>query len=195
MCNEKDIISGRKHPTSLVEAFKNLADECELNDVWRIFNGASKEYSWSRKTNDAFIARRLDYILLNDNALNAATNVQLVSFSSSDHRAVHLSLQISDAKRGPGYYKFNNLLLRDITFISEMKILIREFVLANTNNDPTITLELLKIKIRERSIQYSKMKATNKRNILIQLQTDLNTCEVDLAKTPNCADTKLNETE
>ena len=142
MSNDMDIISGRKHPTSLVDAFNNLVIESELNDVWRIFNEANKEYSWSRRTNNTFIARRLDYILLNENALNAANHTQLFSFPSTDHRAVLLSLNISEAKRGPGYYKFNNSLLRDNLFIEEMKLLIHEFLLTNTNNNPVHTLEL-----------------------------------------------------
>ena len=186
MCNEKDIISGRKHPPSLVEAFNNLAIECELSDIWRIFNDSKREYSWSRKTNDTFIARRLDYILLNDNALNAAMHTQLLSFPSTDHRAVIISLNITEAKRGPGYYKFNNSLLDDNSYVTEMKQLIREFLDNNLNDDPIYTLELLKVKIREKSIMYSKIKSFEKRNRLASLYSDFNACEEKLATNPNC---------
>ena len=190
LCNDKDIISGRKHPTSLVEAFNNLLDECELSDVWRIFNESKKEYSWSRTTINSFIARRLDYILLNENALGAATHTQLISFPSTDHRAVSLTLNIAESKRGPGYYKFNNSLLNDSNFITEMNMLIRTFLHENVDNDPIMTLELLKIKTRETAIQYSKRKATAKRNQLAKLYCDLNTLEVNLANTPNCQELK-----
>ena len=186
MCNENDIISGRKHPASLVEAFNNLAIECELSDIWRIYNGQKREYSWSRKTNDTFIARRLDYILLNDNALNASMHTQLLSFPSTDHRAVTISLNITEAKRGPGYYKFNNSLLDDNKFVIEMKQLIREFLDNNLDNDPIYTLELLKVKMRDKSIMYSKMKSFEKRNRLASLYSDFNMYEEKLATNPNC---------
>lgn len=113
MCNEKDIISGEKHPIAVVKAFNELVDQCELNDIWRISNADCKEYTWSRKTKDNFVSRRLDYILLNENATNAATHTQHFSVPSTDHRGVLLSLKFSETIRGPGYYKFNNALLKD----------------------------------------------------------------------------------
>ena len=68
--NQLDIISGRKHSDALVESFNDLVDECELYDVWRIFNVNNKEYTWSKRSNSGFIARRLDYILVNNNVLS-----------------------------------------------------------------------------------------------------------------------------
>ena len=186
MSNEHDIISGNKHPASLVEAFNNLVIDCELNDIWRIFNEDIREFSWSRTTTGIFIARRLDYIFLNEAALNLATSTQLLSFPSTDHRGVRLSLNLSESKRGPGYYKFNNSLLNDKTFIAEMKQLIREFLYEDKINDPIYTLELLKIKIREKSISYSKMKSVEKRNKLGNLYNQLNICEAKLAISPDC---------
>ena len=146
-----------------------------------LFNEDIREFSWSRTTTGIFIARRLDYIFLNEAALNLATSTQLLSFPSTDHRGVRLSLNLSESKRGPGYYKFNNSLLNDKTFIAEMKQLIREFLYEDKINDPIYTLELLKIKIREKSISYSKMKSVEKRNKLGNLYNQLNICEAKLA--------------
>ena len=78
LSNENDIISGEKHPTSLVESFNNFIHETDLEDIWRIFNPDIKEYTWSRRSKGKFTARRLDYILLNDNAIEFA--VRLICF-------------------------------------------------------------------------------------------------------------------
>ena len=65
-----------------------------------------------------------------------------------------------------------------------MNALIREFLIANENDNPIHTLELLKVRIKEKSKQYSKMIANNKRNKLAKLYNDLNSCESKLAKDP-----------
>ena len=87
--------------------------------------------------------------------------------------------------------------LRDNLFIEEMKLLIHEFLLTNANNSPLYTLELLKVKMREKAIRYSRLKAIEKRNKLAQLRSDFNTYEINLAKTPNCQElqAKLDNTK
>ena len=113
-------------------------------------------------------------------------HTQLLSFPSTDHRAVIIALNVTEAKRGPGYYKFNNSLLDDNNFVTDMKQLIREFLDENRDNDPIYTLELLKVKMREKSTMYSKMKSFEKRNRLASLYSDFNMCEEKLATNPNC---------
>ena len=185
MCNDKDIISGEKHSTPLVNAFNNLKEECELHDVWRVFNRENKEYTWSRKKNNQFIARRLDYILVNDNAMDNIRESNLFSVPSSDHRGVEIVIKCSDSKRGPGYYKFNNSLLKNSTFVNKMNTIIDTFLSENNNVNAIDKLELLKITIREESIQFSKTLAAQRRNQAIDMYNKLNKCESALAKDPN----------
>ena len=185
MCNEKDIISGNKHPASLVESFNKFTEECELNDIWRIFNADIKEYTFSRTINNKFVARRLDYILLNDSAMNNTNEVSLFSVTSSDHRGIEIMLKCSNSQRGPGYYKFNNLLLKNRNYLDKMNSLIDEFLQHHINENPVIKWELLKVKIREISIQFSKSLAIKKRNRSIDFYQKLNACESALANDPN----------
>ena len=185
MCNNKDIISGEKHSTSLVNSFNKFVEDSELNDIWRIFNNDNKEYSWSRTSNGRFVARRLDYIFLNDSAMDNTSEAYLFSIPSSDHRGVEIRIKISNSERGPGYYKFNNSLLKNTIFVNKMNTVIDTFLLDNINEKPIIKLELLKIKIREESIQFSKLLAVQRRNEKIDLYKNLNSCELALSRDPN----------
>ena len=185
LSNEKDIISGKKHPQSLVQAFNTFLNESELHDIWRIYNPDCKEYTWSRKTGTQFVARRLDYILLNEEAVNRTIDTELFSTPYSDHRGVLMDIKCSDTQRGPGYYKFNNLLLKDKAFVSKMNETIDTFLMRNQDENPDSKLELLKMVIREESIQYSKQAALKKRNVLATLFKDLNNVESALSKDPD----------
>ena len=184
LCNEKDIISGKKHPESLVKAFNDFVTDCDLNDTWRIYNPNSKEYTFSRKNGSKFVARRLDYILLNDHALDNIIDTELFSNPYSDHRGVQINIKSSDTQRGPGYYKFNNLLLKDSSFVSRMNSTIDDFLTANLGEDPEQKFELLKLKIKEEAINYSKQKAIQKKNTTAHLFKDLNDIESALSKNP-----------
>ena len=198
LSNEKDVISGELHSQSLVDAFNDFVIDSELNDIWRIYNSNSKEYTWSRMTRGRFVARRLDYMLLNDNAVNKTSKTEIFSTPYSDHRGVMLEVQCTDTERGPGFYKFNNQLLEDKMFLSTMNKTLSDFLSNNQHENPELKLELLKIEAREKSIQYSKQKALQKRNIIANLYKDLNNAEKALSNDPenftkqhNCTKLKL----
>lgn len=76
------------------------------------------------------------YIFLNDHALDKIIDTELFSNPYSDHRGVQLNIKSSDTQRGPGYYKFNNLLLKDSSFVSSMNSTIDDFSTANLGEDP-----------------------------------------------------------
>ena len=39
----------------------------------------------------------------------------------SDHSAVVLDLKVSNRKRGPGFWKFNTMLIYDVQYVNELK--------------------------------------------------------------------------
>ena len=111
--NELDIISGDQQNTRDVNKFNEFVLKSELNDVWRLFNAEQ----WSRKT--PFTARRLDYILSTDTILNNIHDCSIHSVAQSDHRLVNI-LYMSHVQRGPSYWKFNESLLHDQTFVEQL---------------------------------------------------------------------------
>ena len=102
LSNELDIISGNPHNSSLVDAFNDFMNECDLCDVWRLFNPDKKDYTWSRKTDNSVTARRLDYFLLNKSALNQTLDTYLFSIPTTDHRGVTLTLKVSNTVEDRG---------------------------------------------------------------------------------------------
>ena len=196
--NQLDVISGEKHSTTLVNLFNAFIDGCDLTDVWRSLNPDVKEYTWSRKSCNKFTARRLDYVLLSNEAMDAAIESTISSVASSDHRGVHVILKGLQADRGPGYYKFNNALLKDHVYVEKMNQIIDTALLENIRLEPQQKWELLKLEIRDKTIQYSKNRSVWLKNHYVDCQNKLNKCESELAKFPDnptlqqkCLDLKL----
>ena len=137
----------KKHPDALVNMFNNFVHECNLHDVWCIYHNDVKEYNSSRRNQDKLIARRLDYVLVNDSALDEIIETYHYTITSSDHRGVYMQMKLSNAKRGPGYWKFTNSLLTDKTFDDMMNEVIDNFVNDNTEENVVLKWERLKLKI------------------------------------------------
>ena len=196
--NSLDIISGENHSLPLVQLFNDFVNSCCLNDAWRVTNPNTKEYTWSRKSNNKFTARRLDYVFLDDGAMDIETETRICSVPSSDHRGIFVSLNYIDVQRGPGYWKFNNSLLKDKVFVDKMNDTIEQFITSNSTEKADYLWELLKLKIKEESVKYSKHAAIKRKNNSVDLSNKIALCELALAQTPNdltlqnkCANLKL----
>lgn len=183
--NHDDVISGQYCEKSIVESFNSFLSTCDLFDIWRMMNPDSREFSWSRR--NPFVARRLDYILSTSPLFDKVVHSYLLSVAATDHRACVASLKFTDFTRGPGYYKLNTSLLSDIDYVNQMNELIDTFV-PDPEDDHQVVWDMLKIKIKEFSLNYSKEKSLLLRNRLAGLRVELNDADVALAKTPDCRD-------
>ena len=181
--NEKDIISGAKHPENVVTAFNDLKNEGGLNDAWRMFHAQEKEFSWSSKNN--FIARRIDYILASDWIMNNILECNMFSTPHSDHRYVYIELNCKQTVRGPGIWKFNNSLLKDIEFVNRINRIIDDSITDYTEYDDQVKWELIKRRLKDESIEYSKSKAVKRKNERIELSNKLNECDKLLSNDPD----------
>lgn len=184
MDNDLDIISGEKHSKPLVELFNNFVNECELTDVWRSLNPLRREFTWSKISQNKLLARRLDYVFLNDAACNIVTNSDIHSVPTSDHRGILVALKCENVRRGPGYWKFNNNLLKEKAFVEKINKIIDSTTLEASEESAETRWEFLKLKIKNEAIQYSKALAIKNRNTCIDLQSRLRVCESLLANAP-----------
>ena len=181
--NDADVISGEFCDKRIVECFNSFLSNCDLMDTWRMMNHDSREFSWSRK--NPFVARRLDYILSTSSLFDKVVHSHLLSVAATDHRACVVSIRLSDFTRGPGYYKLNTSLLSDIDYVSQMNDLINDYE-PDSDDDDQVVWDMLKIKIKEFSMNYSKNKSILLRNKLAGLRAELNAADVALAATPDC---------
>ena len=181
--NDLDIITGEKHNLETVRTFNDMMDSTNIFDAWRLFHPNEKEFSWSTKS--PFIARRLDYIFVCENIFDMITECSLVSMPFSDHRGCFIHIKESEITRGRGYWKFNNSLLSDHNYVNEINTFIEQY--EGEYEDPQIDYEILKIKIKEMTIAYSKEKSINRKQECAALYTELNDIDNYLSINPHDA--------
>ena len=166
--NDLDIISGKPHDMETVEKFKNWTLSCELVDTWRQLHSQQKDFTWARPS--PFVARRLDYILCNNDLSSKLVKSKHEMFTGTDHKAVISCFQTDSFQHGKSYWKFNDSLLHDISFVNMMNGVIDDFLMnCNGFDDASDRWEILKTKIKENSIIFS----ISKKNILKSKETEI----------------------
>ena len=181
--NDLDIISGNPHNAKSVDSFNATMAKLNVFDCWRLFHSDEKQYTWNR--NNPFIARRLDYIFGNSSLFDKLVRSDIVPIPGTDHRGVVTESYLNDSNRGPSYWKFSEYLLHDPVYVENMNDFLDGFQDAYEGFDEQTKWDLRKIKIREMSISYSKMKAKNNKNNISKLREQLNEVDKILAQDPD----------
>ena len=186
---EKDKKGGlaRTHKNAL-KVIKDLSEDLELVDVWRTLNPETKRYTWRQKQPD--IHCRLDFFLVSESSLCDVTHSDIVPGFKTDHSMITLSVSLHVNPRGNGFWKLNTSLLTEIGYIEQVKIIIQQTADEYKGDDtvnPALLWEMIKMKVREKSISYaaSKNAATKKREI--QLERDITALE-KLVDTADCTE-------
>jgi len=152
---------GRTH-TKCNEYLINMMENLQLKDIWRIQHPNINQYTWRRR-NPSPIQCRLDMFLVTE-SLQGCIDTSIISPSfRSDHSLVGIKCTFTDISRGPGYWKLNCSLLRDINYINNINTLIDQYnnnntITSNGNTDPRLIWEVLKMEIRKHTIKYSSVK-------------------------------------
>ena len=121
-----------------------------LIDIWREKNPNTYQYTWHSNSRPVIFSR-LDYFLISNYLLNTLPKCQIKPGYKTDHSTVILSLDTSEQKRGPGYFKINNTILYNTDYQNQIKSTIRDTVMHNTNSNPNTLWEILKGAIRKTS--------------------------------------------
>ncbi|KAL9975265.1 hypothetical protein ACROYT_G012410 [Oculina patagonica] len=149
------------------DSVKNISDkklEYDLVDIWRIRNPDKRQFTWRQKR--PRVQRRLDYWLISDCLQDFIEHADIIPSIKSDHSAITLQINtIEDKVRGPSHWVFNSSLLEDDTYIdlicSSLKVWLKEF---EDIHDKQLLWDLVKYKIRQTTISFSKEKAKERRN-------------------------------
>ena len=135
-------------------------------DIWRIRNPEKRQYTWRQEI--PLVQRRLDYWLISDCMQGFIEHADIIPTIKSDHSAITLQINsIEDKVRGPSHWLFNSSILEDETCI-DLIISSREFWLKEFEDihDKQLRWDLVKYKIRQTTISYSKGKAKERRKNL-----------------------------
>ena len=169
----------QKSKKKTIKIIQEMKEDLDLIDIWRKRNKNKKQFTWYQ--NSPRVYCRLDYWLISSE-LNMYTKKCKINIAiESDHKAVTLHLEGPKYnKPGPGMWKLNVTLLKDITYKEMIKKLIEEHIIENKNTPAMQSWEYLKFKIKEKTIEFSKMLAKEKRKEETELRTELNKLEMNL---------------
>ena len=170
------------------DSVKNIQDLCldyDLVDIWRIRNPETKRFTWRQK--NPLIQRRLDYWLISDVCQEDIDKPDIISSINSDHSAIVLHFNnIDRQKHGPSFWKFNASLVEDANYVKllneSMPTWLDEF---KDITDKRILWDLIKYRIRQVSIKYSKEKACKRREKITNIEASLKTCEENCGRSPS----------
>ena len=140
--------------TKLMKILQNL----DATDIFRVRHPLLKHFTFHRK--NPVIQRRLDYIFTANTLQEYIGAVKILPSFMSDHSPVFISLNYhSDFIRGRYGWKFNNSLLQDKNFPSEMRTYFQSLDNdLNTLANPHLKWEYLKYEARKFSIAFSKQR-------------------------------------
>ena len=140
-------------------AVLNIMEENGYIDVFRILNENQKKFAW-RRINPVQKQARLDFYLVSEEIFQHVHDTSINPGYRSDHSGIYLKI-----KRRRGYWKFNNILLKDKDYVNVVKLQIQETInLYSRNNfnnnvefaiNDQLFLETLLMVIRGETIKYS----------------------------------------
>lgn len=123
---------------------------------------------------------------MNDSYQEEVENVDIIPSINSDHSAIVLHVNsIEEQRHGPTYWKFNASLLDDSDFVrlitESVPVWREEFIEVN---DKRLLWDLIKYRIRQLTIKYSKEKANARRQKSKIIEDSLKQCEDDCSRDP-----------
>ena len=168
----KDRHNSTNNHNKALNVIQEYLDLKNLCDVWRIRNPDTKRYTWHRPVTKS--ASRIDMILALQGILDKIESCNIIPGIRTDHLMVTVTVKIGMTTRGPGFWKFNNLLLNDTTYVKGVKNVIEETIQNLPLSDTTDIWTMIKAKC----VQYSKMYAINcAKNLKNEINGLINTRE------------------
>ena len=170
----------------MVEEINKLCNLYDLNDIWRILNPSVEQFTWRNKSFK--IQCRHDFFLIS-RKLNALTDeCKIVYTPETDHSAIMIHIKSDELKhnRGPGFWKFNQSLLQEEIYVSNLRAEIPNFKQKYVDvEDLRRKWDLIQMEIRGFTIKYSKNKAKKRKSAEINLQNQINELYKNAETLPN----------
>ena len=152
------------------EEVENLMDEYYLKDIWRIHNDDKKEFSWIKLNRGKELkASRIDFALVSAGLDQKVKATQYISSVKTDHRAFYMFVEMNPFERGTGYWKMNTSILRETEYVEMMNRELDACIQASSSKTPTQKWEIIKKRIKEATMRYSRMRGSESKLIIAQL--------------------------
>ena len=180
-------------------------DQLELLDIYREFNPSVKRYSWFKKDKTCLPkCARLDFFLVSNSISPFVTECNINPAILTDHSIISLNINFSNFKHGPGFWKFNNSLLKDPFYVKEIKSLFRKVTAQyckqtfddkisdfdlqqlELNINDQLFFDTILMEVRGFTIQYTSRKKKEMNFKYNQLSNNLQDLEKKFCETPEC---------
>ena len=143
------------HNVNTWNCIKDWIESENWCDIWRFQHQEEKRFTWV-KTRPNICWSRIDYWLVSANLVNSTIGTDILPCVHSDHSAIELSIATVEEERGPGYWKFNDTLLNDEDFITEVHNLTSGIVRAYDYICPMDLWEMIKCELIALCKDYAK---------------------------------------
>ena len=180
-----DCLGGSPAQKESVKVLEEICFDMDLVDIWRIRNPDGRLFTW--KQTRPLIQRRLDFWLISDICQDEVEQVKIIPSIKSDHSAITLLFNgIEEQRHGPSHWKFNSNLTKDEEYIKlitdSVPAWIEEF---KDVNDKRVLWDLIKYRIRQVSLKYSKEKARLRKAKILEIETSLTFYQKKCAADPS----------
>ena len=165
-----DCLGGSTDQKESIKVLEEICLDMDLVDIWRIRNPDKRLFTWKQT-----IKRRLDFWLISDICQDEVEQVKIIPSIKSDHSAITLLFNgIEEQRHGPSHWKFKSNLTKDEEYIKliteSVPVWIEDF---KDVNDKRVLWDLIKYRIRQVSMRYSKEKARQRKVKILEIETFL----------------------
>ena len=155
-----------------VQSLQKIIKDFDLNDVWRAKNKEKVQFTWKRRNGNE--KSRIDFWLVENNIvpLVISADIRPACIQYTDHLAISIKLSKHE-KRGPGFWKLNNMYLKDEEYLNLISNLIETSTIKYANETNKSRWELLKLDIKEASLNFAKKKSKQRKERISSLENRL----------------------
>ena len=165
-----------------------MSDNLSLDDIWRLHHPSDKRFTWQNSSGK--IRCRLDYWLISKHSVPRTSKTDVLSYYDSDHSPIYAEIAYKNNQKttGPGFWKFNNSLLNNEEFVTNLKFFLLQAKEKHSGtSDKRLYWEMIKMEIRDFCIRFSKRLSKSKKSREINLLCKLKHLNMRLDQNPQQA--------
>jgi exonuclease III len=161
--------------TKYATKIRQILEEYDLCDIWRLLHPDKRRYTWRRNTPKGIQQSRLDYFIIPQNMIASIDKCEIDLGMYTDHSIVNLEIAgESQNLRGRGFWKFNTSLLSDSDFVNMINTTIENSIEDNQNcENKGLKWDFIKMKVRAATISYASHKAKKNRELEDNLNKEI----------------------
>ena len=188
---------GLNHRANARNKILEKMERLNIVDIWRNMHPTQRQYTW-RKFNSTKRGR-LDFFLISESLIPCIDNTEIRPGYRSDHSVISLTIKGHVQLRDKPLWKFNNSLLKDITYAQAVKETILSVkkqysaLVYDSNNihnvdnenlqlliDDQLFFEVLLMEIRGKTISYASYKKKERNRYEKRLTEEITYLETNL---------------